>query len=205
MKSINNAVTGVILAGGSSRRMGQNKATMRLGAETIIEHVIRRLRAITADVLVITKTPALYAHLGLPMYTDIVPDMGTLGGIYTGLTYAANPSVLCVGCDMPLLQPNLLSYLASILEDYDAVVPYVEEGGSSAPTFQTLSAVYSKRCVPVIHQMLVEGELRVHALYDRIAVRRVEPQEWQKFDPQGLSFFNVNTPADFEKAAQMIG
>ncbi|MBI1927678.1 molybdenum cofactor guanylyltransferase [Candidatus Poribacteria bacterium] len=204
MKSINNAVTGVILAGGSSRRMGQNKATMRLGAETIIEHVIRRMRAITAEGLVITNTPALYAHLGLPMYTDIVPDMGTLGGIYTGLTYAANPSVLCVGCDMPLLQPNLLSYLASILEDYDAVVPYVEEGGSSAPTFQTLSAVYSKRCVPVINQMLVEGELRVHAMYDRIAVRRVEPQEWQKFDPQGLSFFNINTPADFEKAVQML-
>ena len=77
MKNINNGVTGVILAGGSSRRMGQNKAMMRLGDETIIEHVIRRIRAITADVLVITNTPALYAHLGLPMYTDIVRSTGT--------------------------------------------------------------------------------------------------------------------------------
>ena len=204
MGIFNNAVTGVILAGGSSRRMGQNKALMRLGTATIIEHVIRRMRAITADVLLITNPPPLYAHLGLPMQADIVPNMGTLGGIYTGLTYAANPSVLCVACDMPLLQPQLLSYLTSILGEYDAVVPYVEEKGASAPTFQTLSAVYSKRCLPVINQMLAEGELRVHALYDRIAVRRVEPQEWQPFDPQGLSFLNINTPADFEKAVQMI-
>jgi molybdopterin-guanine dinucleotide biosynthesis protein A len=138
------------------------------------------------------------------MHTDIVPNMGTLGGIYTGLTYATNPSVFCVACDMPLLQPDLLSYLTSILGEYDAVVPYVEGESSSAPTFQTLSAVYSKRCLPAITQMFAEGELRVHALYERLSVRKVSPLEWQPLDPLGLSFLNINTPADFEKAAQMM-
>ena len=204
MGTINNSTTGVILAGGKSRRMGQNKALMRLASATIIEHVIHQMRSVTTDLLLITNTPRLYSHLGLPMYADIVPNMGTLGGIYTGLTHAANHTVLCVACDMPLLQPNLLSYLASILGEYDAVVPCVENSDPSVPKFQTLSAVYSKKCLPAIDQMFAEGELRVHALYDRIAARMMPPSEWRRFDPQGLSFFNINTPADFEKASHMI-
>ena len=101
---------------------------------------------------------------------------------------------------MPLLQPNLLSHLTTLLGDYDAVVPCVQAADRPAPVFQTLSAVYSKQCLPVIEGMLAVGELRVHALYDHIDVRTVQPQEWQTFDPQGLSFFNINTPEDFEKA-----
>lgn len=202
----------MVLAGGRSRRMGQNKALMHLGNDTIIAHVIRQMQAVTNDLLLITNTPDLYAHLGLPMHADLVPDMGTLGGIYTGLTYAASSTALCVGCDMPLLQPGLLSHLITILGEYDAVVPCVQAADrpretaelfpprSAVPIFQTLSAVYAKRCLPVIDQMLAEGELRVHALYERICARIVEPEEWQSLDPQGLSFFNINTPEDLEKA-----
>ena len=139
------------------------------------------------------------------MYADILPGMGALGGLHTGLTYATNSTVLCVGCDMPLLQPNLLSHLTTLLGNYDAVVPCVEAADRSAIVFQTLSAVYSKRCLPVIDRMLAAGELRVHALYDRIDARIVQPYEWQVLDPQGLSFFNINTPKDFEKANRYIG
>ena len=183
--------------------MGQNKALMRLGNEAIIAHVVRQMRAVTDELLLITNTPELYAHLGLPMHADILSDMGTLGGIYTGLTYAVNSTALCVGCDMPLLQPNLLSHLIAILGEYDAVVPCVKKVNRPVPIFQTLSAVYSKRCLPAIDQMLAEGELRVHALYERISARIVEPNEWQALDLQGLSFFNINTPEDFEKAKQI--
>ena len=205
MKTTNTPVTGVILAGGRSRRMGQNKALMRLGDEPLIAHVIRQMESVTDELLLITNEPNPYTVLGLPMYADILPDMGALGGIYTGLTYAANSAVICVGCDMPLLQPNLLSHLTTLLGDYDAVVPCVEAVDRPTPVFQTLSAVYSKRCLPVIDEMLAAGELRVHALYDRIDARIVEPHEWQAFDPQGLSFFNINTPEDFEKANKYIG
>ena len=183
--------------------MGQNKALMRLGDEALITHVARQMQSVADELVLITNELDLYANLKLPMYPDILPDMGALGGIYTGLTYAANSVVFCVGCDMPLLQPNLLSHLTALLGEYDAVVPCVEAADRPVPIFQTLSAVYSKRCLPVIDQMLSEGELRVHALYDRIAVRIVEPHEWQVFDPQGLSFFNINTPEDFEKATQI--
>ena len=185
--------------------MGQNKALMRLGSEPLIVHVLRQMELVTDELLLITNEPDLYTALKVPMYADILPDMGALGGIYTGLTCAANSAVLCVGCDMPLLQPNLLSHLTTLLSGYDAVVPCVEEADRSTPVFQTLSAVYSKRCLPIIDRMLAAGELRVHALYDRINTRIVQPNEWQIFDPRGLSFFNINTPEDFEKANKYIG
>ena len=198
-------VTGVILAGGQSRRMGQNKALMLLGDDPLLVHVVRQMELVTDELLLITNEPDLYADLKLPMYADILPDTGALGGLHTGLTYATNSTVLCVGCDMPLLQPNLLSHLTTLLGNYDAVVPCVEAADRSTTVFQTLSAVYSKRCLPVIDGMLATGELRVHALYDRIDARIVQPHEWQVFDPQGLSFFNINTPEDFEKANRYIG
>lgn len=205
MEATHTPVTGVILAGGRSRRMGQNKALMRLGDEPLIAHVIRQMELVTDELLLITNEPDLYTILKLPMYADIVPDMGTLGGLHTGLTYAAHRTVICVGCDMPLLQPDLLSHLTTLLGDYDAVVPCVRAADRSTPVFQTLSAVYSKQCLPIIGGMLAVGELRVHALYDRIDARIVQPHEWQAFDPQGLSFFNINTPEDFEEANRYIG
>ena len=205
METTNTPVTGVILAGGRSRRMGQNKAFMPLGSEALIAHVIRQMESATDELLLVTNEPDQYKILGLPMHTDILPDMGALGGLHAGLTYAANDVVLCVGCDMPLLQPNLLSHLTTLLDEYDAVVPCVQSKKQSTAVFQTLSAVYSKRCLPVIHRMLAAGELRIHALYDHIDTRVVQPDEWQVFDPQGLSFFNINTPEDFEKAEKYIG
>lgn len=205
MEIVDTPITGVILAGGQSRRMGQNKALMLLGDDPLIAHVVRQMELVTDELLLITNEPDLYADLKLPMYADILPDMGALGGLHTGLTYATNSTVLCVGCDMPLLQPNLLSHLTTLLGNYNAVVPCVEAVDRSAIVFQTLSAVYSKRCLPVIDRMLAAGELRVHALYDRIDARIVQPYEWQVLDPQGLSFFNINTPKDFEKANRYIG
>ena len=205
METVDTPVTGVILAGGQSRRMGQNKALMLLGDDPLIVHVVRQMKLVTTELLLITNEPDLYAALEMPMYADIQPDMGALGGLHTGLTYATNSTVLCVGCDMPLLQPNLLSHLTTLLRNYDAVVPCVEAADRSTIVFQTLSAVYSKRCLPVIDGMLSSGELRVHALYDRIDARIVQPHEWRALDPQGLSFFNINTPEDFEKANRYIG
>ncbi len=185
--------------------MGRNKALMRLGDEPLIAHVIRQMESVTDELLLITNEPELYTALKLPMYRDILPDMGALGGIYTGLTYAANRIVICVGCDMPLLQPNLLSHLTTLLDNYDAVVPCVEVEDRSVSVLQTLAAIYTTGCLPIIDEMLADSELRVHALYDRINARIVQPQEWQRFDLQGLSFFNINTPEDFEIANRYIG
>ena len=198
-------VTGVILAGGKSRRMGQNKALLQLGDETLIGYVIRRMQSITDELLLITNIPDEYAHLGITMHKDIMPNAGALGGIHAGLTYAAHETVICVGCDNPFLMSNLLSYLVSVLSEYDAVMPFTYKETSSCHknaeiTLQTLCAVYSKRCLPIIEQMLSEQDLRVHALQERANVLALAPEIWQEYDSEGYSFFNVNTPEDFEKA-----
>ena len=199
------SVTGVILAGGKSRRMGQNKALLQLGDDSLIAHVIRRMRLVTDELLLITNNHAEYAYLDLPMHSDMIPDTGALGGIYTGLMHASHDVVVCVACDSPFLQPKLLSYLVSILGEYDAVMPYTYKetptsGNDDQITFQTLCAAYSKRCLPIIELMLQESELRVHALQERAYIQCVSPEVWQEFDPDGISFFNINTPNDLEKA-----
>ena len=194
-------VTGVILAGGKSRRMGANKALMPLGNDSLIGHVIRRMRRITDDLLLITNTSTEYAHLGLPMYADIVPDSGALGGIYTGLTQAASDVVICVACDSPFLEPRLLKYLASVLGEHDAVMPYTYSGADNTQvTLQTLCAVYAKRCLPILASMLEEDELRVHALAERVDVHRISSDIWRQLDPDGMSFFNINTPEALARA-----
>ena len=193
-------VTGVILAGGKSRRMGENKALLQLGGDSLIGHVIRRMRGVTDELLLITNTPAEYSHLELPMHADIVSNTGALGGIYTGLTHASHDTVLCVACDSPFLDSKLITYLVSVLSKYDAVMPYTLRGDTGQMTLQTLCAVYSKRCLPIIEQMLKASELRVHALYEHGNIKRIPPEIWQRFDPEGMSFLNINTPEDFDRA-----
>ena len=202
-------VTGVILAGGTSRRMGQNKALLPLGDDPLIAHVIRCMRLVPDELLLITNNPAEYAHLGLPMHSDMIPDTGALGGIYTGLTYASHDAVLCVACDSPFLQPELLSYLVSVLGEYDAVMPYTyktppSDNKDARITLQTLCAAYSKRCLSIIELMLQESELRVHALQERANILTLTPEIWKTYDSEGHSFFNVNTPEDFEKAQTIV-
>lgn len=198
-------VTGVILAGGKSRRMGKNKALMQLGGDSLIGHVIRRIRLITDELLLVTNNPPEYVHLNVPMHGDILPGTGALGGIYTGLTHASHDAVLCVACDSPFLEPKLLAYLVSVLGEYDAVMPETfAHHNDTQITLQTLCAAYSKRCLPIIESMLRDSELRVHALQERAHIKRVSPEIWQRFDSEGMSFFNINTPEDFEKADAYI-
>lgn len=198
-------LTGVILAGGKSRRMGQNKAFLCLGNDTLIGHVIRCMRSITDELLLITNNPDEYTHLDIVMHNDIIQNAGTLGGIHSGLTHASHETVICVGCDSPFLRPNLLKYLVSVLENYDAVMPMSYKIDNTVMTLQTLCAVYSKRCIPIIEGMLEQSELRVHALQESADVLCISPKIWKLYDPDGISFFNVNTPEDYIKAQSIYG
>ena len=192
-------ITGAILAGGKSRRMGKNKAFLRLGDYTLIEHVIHRIQPISDELLIITNTPDAYIHLGIEIKGDIIPNTGTLGGIYSALTYATNDAVICIGCDNPFLNTNLLLYLFSVLGKHDAVIPYTCSDIGQM-TLQTLCAVYSKRCLPIIKKMLNAAEFRVHALKRHANTHLIPPEVWKEISTDGYSFLNINTPIDFEIA-----
>ena len=142
------AVTGVILAGGESRRMGQNKALMRLGGARLIDRVVGVMRQVCPRLLMVTNSPEVYAELDLPMVSDVFPGKGSLGGIYSAIYHASTPYCLVVACDMPFLNAAVLRYLVAQIADYDVVIPEVHG------EMQPLHALYNQACLHPIARRL---------------------------------------------------
>jgi molybdopterin-guanine dinucleotide biosynthesis protein A len=187
-------VSVAILAGGQSKRMSRDKALLTVGGQSLIERVINRVKPLTDDLLISTNSPEKYAQFGLRCVVDVYPGKAALGGIYSVLRAAQHPSVLVVACDMPLLNTALLQYLVDLAPTADAVVPIVD---GIQP--ETLHAVYSKKSIPAIETCLQNNNLRVSGMFDNISVRYVDRNEIARFDPEFLSFINVNTPDDWER------
>jgi molybdopterin-guanine dinucleotide biosynthesis protein A len=191
-------VTGVILAGGKSRRMGRDKAFLPFGTGRLIERVIEVLRQVTGDVILITNTPEPYQPFGLPMFSDVIPEAGSLGGIYTGLVSAKTPYSLCLACDMPFVKPEFLRFLCETAAEADVAIP------RNAEDFQPLCAVYSQVCREPIRQKIEAGRLKITGFFDQVRVRVVEGDLLSRYDPHDVMFFNANTPEEYEKARQML-
>jgi molybdopterin-guanine dinucleotide biosynthesis protein A len=187
------AMSGIILAGGKSRRMGRDKAFLALGGQSLIEIVIERVRAVAVEVIVVTNTPLRYAHLSTRLVRDIYPGVGTLGGMHAGLTAARHDHALVVGCDMPFLNPSLLTYLASLAPHFDAVVPQVDG------LFEPLHAIYARSCLPLIEEQISTGQWQAFSFYPQAQVRYVDKGEIARFDPELLSLRNANTPEEWQR------
>ena len=191
-------VTVIILAGGKNQRFGRNKALATIGGISLIERIVERLKPQTSQVLVVTsrEQPDLPATCDAEILADIYPDKGPLGGIYTGLLASQSPYSLVVACDMPFLNTELLRYMVNQSRDFDVVIPRLEEG-----KLEPLHAIYSKACLSNIKMRLDYNHLRVDSILNTMRVRYVERAECQRFDPQLLSFFNINREADLDYAA----
>lgn len=198
MSSIPHPVTGVILAGGKSGRMGQNKALMALGGKRLVDRVVDVMRDVFRDLLMVTNTPAIYADLGIPMVRDVWPDKGSLGGIYSAIYHVTTPYCLVVACDMPFLHAAVMRYLVAQIADHDVVVPDVLD------ELQTLHAIYSKTCLQPIEQRLEANRLRIVGFFPDVRVRTVTASELQPYDPDLLAFQNLNTPEEFQAAEQRL-
>lgn len=196
-------ITPAILAGGVSRRLGRDKAVEPFGDETLLRRVMRRASAAagSSDVVVVIaddgqkdRTPADIPHR---LVLDAFPGSGTLGGIYTGLQAARNEWALVVACDMPFISAPLLRYMIGLRNDFNAVVPII--GERPEPTH----ALYSRQCLPAISQRLQAGQLKAAGFLDLVRVRYVDESEARRFDPELLSFFNVNRPEDLARAVKI--
>lgn len=185
-------LTVAVLAGGASRRMGRDKALIPIEGIPLIERVLAALDGLGAESILIANSDD-YAHLGWPVWADVRPGLGALGGIYSALTHAAHPHVLVVACDMPWLQRPLLRHLISLRHTADAIVPQWED----LP--EPLHAVYARSCQSAIEEQLAIGNLKVTGFFADVAVRYVPRAEIARFDPDGRSFTNLNTPEDLEK------
>lgn len=192
-------ITGVIQAGGKSTRMGgQPKALLELGGRRIIDRVVEVVRAVTDDLLIVTNTPELYASLGLPMVSDVFPDHGSLGGIYSGLKAAAGEAAFTVACDMPFLVPAVARLITSRAGEADVVVPRV------AGQFETLHACYGKRCLGPIEARLMAGRLKIVGFFDDVRVLEIPEAEVARFRAPELAFMNVNTPEELARARRLL-
>lgn len=196
-------VTGIILAGGLSRRLGRDKAVEPIDGQPLVGRVMDALSGIADELVVVVNTPQRGRELPLRdsavVAVDIYPNAGSLGGIFTGLSSASNQWGIVVACDMPFLNLDLLSYLLSFRESHDAVVPVLD--GRPEPTH----AVYSKVCLSAIEARLEANDLKIARFFDDVRVKYVSQRRVEEIDPGRRSFFNVNTEEDLARARLMAG
>ena len=191
-------VSAVVLAGGHSRRLGQNKALLRVDGQWVLELVVRKLARLSQDVLVVATDAGPLHRLGVRVVTDSPAGYGPVGGVLTGLREMHHARALFVACDMPLLNLGLLRYMIQVSDGHDVVIPRFGE------YVEPLHALYHRSCVLHIVDALAQGHRRLASLLGQTCVRYVEREEIETFDPRHLSFLNINTPEDLEKAAGLL-
>ena len=191
---IDTPITVAILAGGESRRMGQDKAFVPFNGRFLIQTVIDTVTPLANELIIITNSPPDYAQFNLPLFSDRFPDHGSLGGLQTAVYHSTHPHTLVVACDMPWLNPNLLRHIISLRHDADIVVPR----WNNFP--EPLHAIYNKNCLPAIDKRVAAKQLKIIRFYEEMAVRYVDKEEIEQFDENGRSFANINTPQQLTKA-----
>jgi molybdopterin-guanine dinucleotide biosynthesis protein A len=193
-------VTGVLLAGGKSRRMGEDKRHLFVGEQTLLERGLRVLQSIFQEVLVVIAQDSLPLGSDARVVRDLVPDCGSLGGLYTGLTQATTPYIFVVACDMPFLNQAVIAQFTSRRAAIDIVMAKL------ATRLHPMHALYSKRCLPVVDKMIGARQLKIQEIVSELSlrVRYITEADLRSIDPSGHSFYNVNTMADLEAARSLL-
>ena len=190
-------MTSIILAGGRSLRLGSSKALEIIGGKSLIERVVERVKLVSKQTLIVISQGqlALPVTVEAKVLVDLYPGKGPLGGIYTGLLASPSSHSVVVACDMPFLNIELLRYMIELSPGFDAVVPRLGEG-----RVEPLHAIYSKSCLDNMKIQLEHNHLQISHSLTMLRVRYIERAECQKFDPQLLSFFNINNQSDLDRA-----
>lgn len=193
-------VTGVLLAGGKSRRMGEDKRYLVVGEQTLLERGLGVLRSIFQEVLVVIAQDSPPLGVDARVVRDLVPDCGSLGGLYTGLTQATTPYIFVVACDMPFLDQAVIAQFTSRRATADIVMAKL------AARLHPMHALYGKGCLPVLEQMIRARQLMIQEMVSHASLRvqYVTEADLLTIDPSWHSFQNVNTPADLEAARSLL-
>jgi len=192
--------TGVLLAGGRSRRMGTDKRFLDVGEKTLLERALDVFEQLFSEILVVVAEPmpelAAVPHRVL---VDVIPGCGSLGGLYTGLSGATRDRIFSAACDMPFLNAAVISHLIALSSGSDIVMPKLATG------LQPMHAVYAKTCLPHIRRMIDAGQFTIQDVtrHEGLKIRLVPEDDLRRIDPRLLSFLNLNTPADLEFARKL--
>lgn len=210
----------IILAGGRNERMAQEKAFIKLNHQRLIEIIIEKLRALFKEIIIVTNFPAGYKRLevnpvrsprsrrgshlwrltsnGVKVIEDITPHLGPSGGLYSGLKESKSFYNFVTGCDMPFLKISLIKHLIDNCRANDVTIPKFD--GFLEP----LCAIYSKNCLKAIKEELNRGNFAIRSFFNKVRVKCIPKKDLLRFDPNLVSFFNINTPEDIEKARVLL-
>ena len=202
-----NNITGIILSGGTSSRMGENKALLQLGKKKVIEHITDLMCSIFANVILITNTPNEYEFLNLPMYEDIFKVGGPLAGIHSGLVNSKTEENFILSCDMPLMRADIIK---SIIEFKikKPITVCMSEG-----SIQHLAGRYSKFISQTAGNLLQQEEeniklrngkhrAKVYSLLNDVGFETIKAEELQGYHPK--IFFNMNNKEDYQKMISLF-
>ena len=194
-------VTGVLIAGGKSRRMGRDKRFLKVGGESVFNRTLTLLMGTFVETIVVLAEPIDSLEVrGCQVVYDVIPNAGSLGGLYTGLLAASRPRIFAVACDMPFLDPEVIRFMASFDDTADVVVAKLEG------QFQPMHAMYSKRCSEFLKAMAERHDLKIQTLYRReeLRVAVVGANDLSSLGVGLRSFQNINTPDDLSLADRAI-
>jgi molybdopterin-guanine dinucleotide biosynthesis protein A len=194
------SISGFILAGGASRRMGQPKERLLLDGETMLDRQIRLLRGVCRTVGVLGP-PERIPDPGLPVIPDALPDRGPLGGIFTGLLQSATEFNLFLSCDLPFMKQRFLHYLCSQALAGEADVTVAQ---TIARGLQPLAAVYRRRALWAIRRSLERGENKISRFFRRVQCRVLSPAELARAGFSARIFANMNTREDYETVKRIL-
>jgi molybdopterin-guanine dinucleotide biosynthesis protein A len=191
--------------------MGEDKALKPFLGRPLLQRLVERLAPIADEIIVTTNRPEAYAFPGLrlTLRADLKPGRGALGGLYTAIASATQPIVAVVACDMPFASAKFFESATKILveEEADIVIArttlFGEQSGKSEG-YEPLHAVYRRAtCLPAIEAAIDTDQWKVIAWFPQVKVRVLTAQEIELLNPDGLAFWNVNTPEEFAKAEEI--
>ncbi len=192
----------IVLAGGKGLRLGRDKALETIGGKSLIQRAVANLNSFNGDIIVVTDVErtrlGLADYPGVKIVTDVFLGKGPLVGIHSGLSVSGSFYNLVIACDMPFLNQPLLRFMTQLADGFDIVVPRLGDH------LEPLHAVYGKRCLETIESMFREGDYQVNHLFQRVKVRYLTEEEINQFDPEHLSFFNINSRVDMARARELV-
>jgi len=200
MNNSDTACTGVILAGGLNKRFsGKNKAFIHFGNRRVIDNIYDVFRSVFDEIILVTNQPLSYLEWNVNIVTDIYPVRSSLTGIQAGLFYARTPFIFVTACDTPFLKKEMVEMIVSHIDPRAAVViPETVKGT------EQLCAAYSKTCLSLMERQIKEKKFQIKKIFEKIRVKKIPENRLRQADPELVSFFNINTEADYSKARKWL-
>lgn len=192
-------ITGIILSGGKSSRMGENKSFLKIQNETIIERIVKLMKSIFDEVMIVTNSPDEYKFLGLPLYKDIYKNKGPLSGIHSGLTHSKSEKNFVISCDVPLMTKEMIEYIVEYKSDKP--IKFCNAAGYHQP----LAGVYSKSLIVEIEKLISVGDVpdkSFHHFLKMVEAETICPESLPFYKHE--IFFNVNNPKDYEEIVKIF-